>query len=387
MKILLISSVPRSLVNFRGSLLKSMVSAGHSVAACANSHDYMSDQELKKMGVTYHPIHLARTGMNPITDMRTLIDIIRMISQIKPDIILSYTIKPVTYGGIAARLCGVPSFYSLITGVGYAFMESRSLIQWFLGIVARMLYWFGLKKNQKVFFQNPDDLDLFLKKGLINPDQAVLINGSGVDLDQFYNSPLPKEPSFLMIARLLKDKGVREYVKAAKKIKKQLPKTRFLLIGNLDPTQRAIREKELRQWKEAGIIEYLGHVDDVRPAIKRCRFYVLPSYREGMPRTVLEAMSMGRPIITTDVPGCRETVALSEEGKRQKDLGSKVLKGENGFLVSVKDVKALMNAMQILLDDSSLAEKMAKKSREIAEEKFDVNKVNAVIMKEMGLTK
>ena len=265
-------------------------------------------------------------------------------------------------------------------------MESQSLIHRFTGIIARMLYRLSLKRSWKVFFQNPDDRALFLEKGLIRPNQAVLVNGSGVDLDYFAMSALPDEPVFLMIARLLVDKGVREYVKVAEKVKKRFPQARFLLVGDLDPNPNSVRESELRQWQESGIIEYLGYLDDVRPAIHKCRCYVLPSYREGTPRTVLEAMAIGRPIITTDAPGCRETVILTPEGQLQRKLGEGVMRGENGILVRVRDVKALEKAMLNILETPGLPERMAKRSREIAEGKFDVHKVNAVILNAMGLT-
>lgn len=386
MRILIIGSLVKSLVNFRGPLLQAMASAGHSVIACANGHDFATEEKLKKMRIAYYPIHLSRAGMNPIKDLKTFIDMIRVISLVQPDIVLSYTIKPVIYGSLAAQLCGVKECYSLITGLGYVFMESSLFFSRFLGVLARIFYRINLKRSRKVFFQNPDDRALFLEKGLVRQNQAVLINGSGVDLDHFIVSALPKEVLFLMIARLLVDKGVREYVKATEKVKKRFPQTSFLLVGDIDPNPNSIRESELRQWQKSGIIEYLGYLDDVRPAIHKCRCYVLPSYREGTPRTVLEAMAIGRPIITTDAPGCRETVILTPEGQLQRKLGEGVMRGENGILVRMRDVKALEKAMLNILETPGLAERMAKRSREIAEEKFDVHKVNAVILNAMGLT-
>jgi glycosyltransferase involved in cell wall biosynthesis len=386
-KILIIGGVIKSIVNFRGPLLKEMTSKGHKVFASANGRNKIIEKRLKKMGITYYPIHLSRTGMNMFNDLKSLLYIIKTISQIHPDIVLTYTIKPVIYGGLVARLCGVPSVYSMITGLGYAFMESPSLIQRFSGFIAQMLYRLSLKKSRKVFFQNPDDQTLFLEKGLVRPDQPVLINGSGVELDHFAPSELPDEPIFLMIGRLLADKGVREYVEAAGRVKKRFPHARFFLVGNLDPNPNSIRDSELRQWQEAGIIEYLGYLDDIRPTIKKCRCYILPSYyREGIPRTVLEAMAMGRPIITTDAPGCRETVMLTPKGQRQRELREGVMIGENGFLVKVRDVEALVKAIMHFLENPDLADRMAKRGRDIAEEKFDVHKVNEVIMTEMRLT-
>lgn len=387
MRILIIGGIARSLLIFRGPLLSAMVAAGHSVIASANGNDYIVEDELKKMNVSYFPIFLDRAGMNPINEIKSLINIIRIISQIKPDIVLSYTIKPVIYGCMASRFCKVPFVYSLITGLGYSFGESRSLIQRFLGTVAHKLYQFSLKKSKKVFFQNPDDQTYFLQQGLVRSNQVVLINGSGVDIDHFAVSKLPDEPVFLMIARLLQDKGVREYVKTAVKVKELFPQARFLLVGNLDLNPNSIRKSELRQWEKAGAIEYLGYLNNVKPVIQKCRFYVLPSYyREGIPRTVLEAMAMGRPIITTDAPGCRETILLTSEGKRQRERGEEMMIGENGFLVQARNSDALVKAILYILGKPDLAEQMAKRSREIAEEKFDVDKVNAVILNAMGLT-
>jgi glycosyltransferase involved in cell wall biosynthesis len=386
LKILVIGAAPRSLINFRGALLEKIVERGHEVAASASGEVPIVTATLKDMGIRYHPIRLERAGMNPIKDIKTLLDMIRMIYRLEPDIVLSYTIKPVIYGGLSAPLCGVKAYYSLISGLGYIFTESRSLRKYFLGSMIRMLYRLSLKRSRKVFFQNPDDQALFLRKGLVQSTQAVLIKGSGVDIGHYGISPLPDEPVFLMIARLLADKGVREYVEAADKVKKRLPQTRFLLVGGLDPNPNAIRESELKKWQEAGIIEYLGYLDDVRHAIQMCRCYVLPSYyREGLPRSVLEAMSMGRPVITTDAAGCRETVILTREGQRQREQGDGVMRGENGYLVRTRDVVALANAMLQILEEPAMAKSMAIRGREIAEEIFDVHKVNKVLLKEMGL--
>jgi len=198
MKILIIGGVIKSLLNFRGPLINKIIACGHLVATSANGHDPVIERKLQRMGVEYFPIRLSRAGINPIVDLVTFINLIRLIPRIHPDIVLTYTIKPVIYGGLAARLCGVPSVYSMITGLGYAFMELTSLIQRYSGFIAQMLYRLSLKKSRKVFFQNPDDQTLFLEKGLVRPHQPVLINGSGVDLDHFAPSELPDEPIFLM---------------------------------------------------------------------------------------------------------------------------------------------------------------------------------------------
>jgi glycosyltransferase involved in cell wall biosynthesis len=221
-----------------------------------------------------------------------------------------------------------------------------------------------------VFFQNPDDLQVFLDNGVLaDPACAVLINGSGIDTDEYRPVALPRSPTFLMIARLIPAKGVREYVEAARRIKQQHPSARFKLVGWVDHKPNAITERELELWVAEGTIEYLGRVSDVRPAITDASVYVLPSYREGTPRTVLEAMSMGRAVITTNAAGCRETVRH----------------GENGFLVPIQDVPALVGAMKRFFDEPQLAAVMGQVSRQLVVEKYDVHKVNSILLKEMGL--
>jgi glycosyltransferase involved in cell wall biosynthesis len=219
-------------------------------------------------------------------------------------------------------------------------------------------------------FQNPDDRNLFVASGLVPSTLPVtLINGSGVDLAAYSPCPLPDEPVFLLIARLLADKGLREYQRAARRLKARYPRARFLLAGDLDPNPLSISAEELAKWRADGAIEYLGRLEDVRPAYAAALVYVLPSYREGTPRTVLEAMAMGRPIVTTDAPGCRETV----------------VDGVNGFLVPVRDDAALETALERFILDPSLADRMGRESLAIAREKYDVHKVNAVIMAAMNL--
>lgn len=370
MKIILIGNYAEFLLGFRGMLLSDFVNAGHEVVVCVPGANPGIVDKLHAMGVEYCPIELERTGMNPYKDLKFLFQLRSHFTRIRPDFVLSYTIKPVIYGSLAASLCGIKQIYSMITGLGYAFV-GNTWKQNVVNILARFLYRLSLNVNRAVFFQNPDDLALFVDLGLVSSvNQAVLINGSGVDLD-YYNQtpPVLSPPVFLLIARLLKDKGIIEYVEAAKVLKKSYPQAVFRLIGPFYDNPAAIRKSTVETWQGEGVIEYLGQTKDVRPHIADASVYVLPSYREGTPRTVLEAMSMGRPIVTTDAPGCRETV----------------IDGENGFKVPVKDANALAIAMERFILQPELIEKMGSRSREIAAQKYDVNKVNAVIMKTMGL--
>lgn len=370
MKIVLISNYADSLMSFRGALLSELVNKGHEVIACAPGENEQVSNELHSIGVKYRAIELDRTGVNPVKDFISLLKLMSLFRKESPDMVVSYTIKPTLYASLAARLAGVPHFFSVITGLGYTFMN-ETYKQRLLNLLVRGLYKVALSENQSVFFLNPDDLSLFLKNGLVkDAKRTVLINGEGLDLNYFRKIPLLiKPPTFLLIARLLKDKGIIEYVEASRILKKHYPHVVFRLVGPRDTNPSAIQEAQVGEWQKEGIIEYLGETRDVRPFIADCSVYVLPSYREGTPRTVLEAMAMGRPIVTTDAPGCRETV----------------IEGENGFLVPIKNADALVQAMERFIVQPELIEKLGKRSREIAEEKYDVHKVNAVIMKTMGL--
>jgi glycosyltransferase involved in cell wall biosynthesis len=373
MKFLILSNLPASLTIFRKELIVGLIDSGFRVHVAAPgllSNKEVVD-ELSQIGVAVHDIPMKRTGINPAQDLYMLFVLWKLVRKIQPSCVLSYTIKPVIYGTLASWLARVPKRYALITGLGYAFTGEargkRELIQ----RMVRGLYRQALKRADLVFFQNPDDEALFRKLGLVGLGMPTrVVNGSGIDTSRFDKAPLPKgPPDFLLIARLLGDKGIREYVEAAAKVREQHPEANFKLVGDIDANPDSISRQELEGWVAAGHIDYLGRLDDVRPAIADASVYVLPSYREGTPRTVLEAMAMGRPIITTDAPGCRETV----------------VDGENGFLVPVKAVAPLVDAMQRFIDQPELVFKMGHRSREIAEDKYDVHKVIAVMLTTMGL--
>jgi glycosyltransferase involved in cell wall biosynthesis len=369
LKIVVVGGAARSLVNFRGPLLEAMVSRGHEVIACAPDAPENVREKLAYMGVEYCHVPVKRAGMNPAGDLMTAFHLFCLFRRRRPDAVLGYTAKPVIWGCLATRAVGLPASYAMITGLGYAFIGDGGFRQQAVGRVAAVLYRAALAGTKAVFFQNPDDLADFKKRNLLkNGARTVLINGSGVDLDHYPLSPLPDAPVFLLMARLIGDKGISEYREAARRVRAKYPQARFLLAGGFDENPAAMSKEEIRRWQEEGNIEYLGRLEDVRPAIAQSRIYVLPSYREGTPRTVLEAMSMGRPVITTDAPGCRETVEH----------------GVNGFLVPVKDSGALAEIMEKFIEQPSLAESMGRESRRIAEQKYDVHKVNRVILEVMG---
>lgn len=373
-RFLLISGTSYSLVNFRGPLVQALIKAGLDVHVAAPGllEDMTTRQQLEAWGAVAHDFPMQRNGLNPWRDALTLHALYRLMCKIRPEMVLSYTIKPVVYGLLAAWLARVPRRYALVTGLGYAFASQASGKRALVYQVVRRLYAAALNRADKVFFQNPDDNALFRELGILREKvPSQVLNGSGVDMSHFTVAPIPAgPPRFLLIARLLGDKGVRQYAEAARRIKQQHPEIVFQLAGDIDSNPDTITREELDIWIKEGSIDHLGWLNDVRPAIANCSVYVLPSYyREGTPRSVLEAMAMGRAVITTDAPGCRETV----------------IEGDNGYLIPVRDVDALEGAMQAFIDSPALVQTMGRRSYEIAKDRYDVHKVNAVMLKSMEI--
>ena len=378
MKFLMICSYLPSALNFRGKLLEAIQAKGYEIHVFAPDLTDFADElnQLQQLGYHIYEIPMQRTGTNPLKDLNTLMEMYRLIRQIQPDVVLSYTIKPVIYGILAAWLAKVPKRFALITGLGYAFQNVESGKRSIFQKMVHGLYAQALKHADKVFFQNPDDLKLFQDMHLLETSKpTVVVNGSGVNVQDFDVMPLPLNDqgmvkvSFLLIARLLGDKGIREYAEAARIIKAKYPETEFHLVGWIDDNPSAISQAELDTWVNEKTVNYWGELSDVRPAISASSVYVLPSYREGTPRTVLEAMAMGRAVITTDAPGCRETVS----------------NGVNGYLVGVKSVDDLVQSMQYFIEDPKLINYMGQRSREIALNKYDVHQVNTHMMTEMEM--
>ncbi|MGE8624583.1 glycosyltransferase family 4 protein [Acinetobacter schindleri] len=379
MKFLMISSFLPSVLNFRGKLLEAIASGGYEIHIMAPEFASFPEelQKLQALGYHLHEIPMQRTGTNLLADLKLLKNLYQQIRHIQPDYVLSYTIKPVIYGTLASWFVKVPHRFALITGLGYAFQNVESGKRSLFQKMVHGLYAQALKHSDKVFFQNPDDLKLFQDMHLLEANKpTVVVNGSGVNVQDFDVMPLPKntegqvKASFLLIARLLGDKGVREYAESARIIKAQYPEAEFHLVGWIDDNPSAISQAELDEWIADGRLKYWGKLSDVRPAIAESSVYVLPSYREGTPRTVLEAMVMGRAIITTDAPGCRETVSH----------------GINGYLVEVKSVDDLVQSMQYFIEDPKLIELMGQRSRDIALNKYDVHQVNKHMLREMGIS-
>lgn len=375
MKILVISNAGFNFTVFRKPLLLALQANGlevHVVAPGLSRQD-KEYKVLNELGITTHNIAMQRTGLNPITDAKLLLSLRALFIAVKPDIVLSYTIKPVVYGTLAAYLAKVPQRFALITGLGYAFQENDpSLKRTIIRKVAQLLYRIALKRSHGVIFQNPDDEQLFRDHKLLNNNTpSTIVHGTGVDITRFAAAPFNEERiRFLFVGRLLADKGIRELLAAAKTVKAQHPDVEIDIVGPLDENPESIQQTELDQWIKEGIINYFGRLDDVRPRLAEASVFVLPSYREGTPLSTLEALAVGRAVITTDAPGCRETV----------------IDGENGFLIPVQDSHALSEAMLKFIQQPDLIQSMGQRSRAIAEEKYDVNKVNASMLKAMGLS-
>ncbi len=370
MIILVISSYTPSLMNFRGAMLRTFVDKGHKVIAVGPDHDQKIIDGLAKWGVEFKRVSLDRNGSNPFLDLCTLVRLYNMIRKLNPDLVLSYTIKPVIYGSIAASWVGAPKIYSMITGLGWAFNSSTSLKQRIVQLFVKKLYASALRKNNGVIFQNPDDQKEFIDKKIVSPELTHRIYGSGVDLSHFqYSNPPTRPVRFLFIGRFVKDKGIVEFIKACNAVFSKHPKTVFHLVGWHDSNPGSLTVNAINELDTNHCIVNHGKLEDVRPIIIDSSVFILPSYREGTPRTALEAMAMGRPLIMADTPGCRETV----------------IGGENGFLVPAKDTDALVAAMEKFINNPEMIEPMGKKSRQIAEELYDVHKVNADIMRILGL--
>ncbi len=369
MRIAVLAGYAPSLINFRGPLLTALRDAGHEVVAMAPPHDGRTAGALSELGIRFVPVPLRRTGIDPVQDLKSIAAIRRILIEEKVDAFFGYTVKPVVYGLIAAKLAGVQRRSVMVTGLGHAFIEGsgHSLVS----KIVQNLYRVSLRFADRVIFHNADDRQLFYDRGLVPRDgRAVVVDGSGVDTEHFkpLSEPTTSPVRFLLIGRLLAEKGINEYVEAARRLKETHPTAECHLVGGVDSNPSGIGIEQVRAWESEGIIKYTDHVDDVRPAIDACTVYVLPSYREGMPRTVLEAMAMGRPVLVTNVAGCRETV----------------VDGYNGYSVSVRSAGSLASGMRRAISDAEELSEMGRRSREMAVERFDVARINERMLEALG---
>lgn len=372
MKILLIASLAKSLINFRGPLITALQARGFKVHVAAPDLPHASPirLQLQAAGVVVHEVVMQRTGINPLADILTLWSLWRLMGRVRPDHVLAYTIKPVIYGTLAAWLASVPLRFAMIEGLGFVFTDGIARLSFQRRVLkagVQLLYKLALSKARRVVFLNPDDLAEFVTYGLLPQANSYLLGGIGVDLANWVPAPSPVQPvTFVVIARLLREKGVVEFADAARVIKQSHPEARFILLGDIDPNPGSLPQELVQGWVDEGLLEWPGHVP-VAPWLEQASVYVLPSYREGVPMSTQEAMAMGLAVITTDVPGCRETV----------------LEGVNGFMVPVRNAQALAAAMRKFIDQPDLIEQMGRESRRLAEERFDVHKVNSRLIELM----
>ncbi len=366
--IAVLSSNTPSLFRFRIDMMKEFIHRGYIVHALGDEEKRKWKDKFYENGITYNQIFVNRNGLNPLQDKKTYDSIKEKLRLIKPDKIFTYQAKTIIYGSMAANSLGITEVYPLIAGLGSVFLMDNLKAK-VVRMVLTSLYRCSMKKCPAVFFQNDDDVLFFKKHRIIDNQKVVLIHGSGVNTERFTVFPLPQRPAFLCISRLIKDKGIYEYLEACKKIKNDFPEIRCLLVGPYDTNPSALTENELKPYVDAQIIEFYGEQEDVRPFIRQSSVFVLPSYREGTPKANLEAMACGRAVITTDTTGCRETVS----------------DGENGFLVPVKDINAIYEKMKLFLIRPDLIKTMGLQGRRMIEADFDVKKVNSVICKTMKL--
>jgi glycosyltransferase involved in cell wall biosynthesis len=372
MKIVVFSSLAYSLVNFRGALLTAMTQAGHDVVAVAPDNDPVVAEWLRARHIRFTTVSMNRTGMKPLQDVKTLLGYVRLIIREKPDVILAYTQKPIIYGGIAAQLCGNVPFYALMSGLGYLFSPDGAKPSLVRSIFLR-LYREGVRKARKIFVFNRDDHADMLSAKIVNLQHTVIqVPGSGVDTQLYTHQPIPPgAPHFLMVGRLMRDKGVYEFLQAAQDVSTEFPDARFSILGRADDVSpTGICQADIAGLQAVYPVTFLTETHDVRPYLAQSSVFVLPSYyREGLPRTILEAMATGRAVITTDMPGCRDPI---EDGK-------------NGIIVAPRNVPALAHAMRSFLTNPTQAEDMGQKSRAIAERVYDVAIVNRLLLGHMGL--
>lgn len=368
MKIAVVSAHTGSLVWFRLNMMKDFIANGHEVIAVGPDAESEATQVLTDAGIRYAQVPVERNGTNPLSDLKYLAALIGFMKREQPQKVFAYQAKPVVYGALAARIAHIDEVYSLVAGLGSVF-RGRSLKNRMVKAMMTAEYWVAGRCSKMMFFQNQDDRSEFTKRRLIPEAKTLILNGSGVDLERFQVAPLPNEPTLLFIGRLIKDKGIREYLAACREIKQSYPATRCMLVGPFDSNPSAMTPEELQPFVEAKVVEFFGEQSDVRPLIEQCSVYVLPSYHEGTPKTVLEAMAVGRPIVTTDAPGCRETV----------------VHGLNGYLVPPRDTRALVHAIEKVVTSPTDGHRMARESRRIAESKYDVRVVNRTIMRAMDV--
>lgn len=365
MKIIIIGTTAFSITGFRSDLIKSLIKQGHIVNAFATDYSDKQRTVVREMGAEPVDYAFNRTGLNPFRDIKDTLALAKQIKHINPDLVFSYFAKPVIYGTLAAKIAGVPRRIAMLEGLGFTFTEQPNGLPFKTKLIRSVqvfLYRLAFPLLDRIIFLNPDDPVDLVGKYKLKVKQVSVLGGIGLNLADYPYSPAPSEPvRFIFIGRLLAEKGVNEYIAAAKLVKLQYPIAEFVVLGGLDEANPGgLTQQQLNSLIEQDVVIYPGHVDNVQEWLAGSSVFVLPSYREGVPRSTQEAMAIGRPIITTDVPGCRETV----------------VDGVNGFFVPPWSPEQLAEKMIRFIEQPELIEQMGKESYRIAQEKFDAQEVN-----------
>ncbi len=358
-KLLFVVSGAKFFLSHRLTLAQAAKNAGYKVHVATPPSEFI--QNIREAGLIYHPIMMDRGGLNPIKDIASLISLYRLYRKIKPTIVHHVTVKPILYGGLAARLARVPGVVHALTGLGYIFISESRAIARLRGLIQRAYRIAFRHKNLRAIFQNEEDQGQFISRKIVDPKNCILIAGSGVCMSTFTPSEEALEtPLVILASRLLWDKGVAEFVEAARILKKKNIPSRFALIGEGDEANPAsIPKQQLEAWSAEGVVEWWGERFDVPEIMKQAHVVCLPSYREGLPRVLVEAAASARAIITTDTPGCRDVVRH----------------GENGLLVKPRNSEELASAMEVLINDVELRKKMGSRGREMVEEKYSLTRI------------
>lgn len=395
MKVLVLTADANTLVYHRGDLIRDMAEHGCEVVTAA-AEDYPHVRKfVASLGGRHRSIRMARSTVSLKSDWKTWRDMWRLFREEKPDALFAYTIKSVCYGCVIARLAGVRRIYALLPGLGFTFVKQQTLKGRLVAGISRLLHRFALRRANVIFVQNTDDEQLLREQHILPRGVPVHVTaGSGVNLDEFAHDGSVNQRSttatpvrFVLVSRLLRSKGVELFAQAARCLKKDFPHAEFHLVGPFDPNPNRITEEEVDGWVREGILKHHGMVRDVGSLLKQMDVFVLPTwYREGVPHATLEALSVGRAIITTDSVGARETVRLGKRGEQDRAAGLGVMTGENGFLIRPRDLDALHEAMRRIMLQRLMLGEMGRASRRLAEDVFDVRKVNAIILRAMGLS-
>ncbi len=357
--VLVVGGLASSLVNFRGPLIEELLSNGFEVHTAAGGSTEKDRKELAQLGVGFTELPIRRTSLNPIDDLQLLRFLVKLLRNRRPLVVVTYTIKPNIYGGLVCSLLRIPHV-AMVTGLGFVFTPPKTYKDRIVSFMAARLYAAGLHRTAHVFFQNPDDLQRFRDIKVLKASTSTsIVRGSGVDVSHFGLSPMPEFCSFLFVGRITREKGFVEFADACRFLKRSNPGVRIVVVGWIDSNPRGITQRDLDGWMREELFEFVGPVDDVRPYLDACQVLVLPSYGEGTPRSVLEAMSVGRAVIGTDVPGTREAV----------------IHGITGLLVQARSSKALWEAMKHCIVHPVEVRNMGLQGRKRVEELYESGRV------------